>query len=117
MKIFIMIEELVQFCDMVCIQFYVIIDMEFLCEWIYYFKLCFIQMVVLDFDGDDVVLVDLLVGDMLFELFYELFCDILVVKVFYVVCQDFEIFFVEVGVFFELLFDIQVVVMVCGFGE
>lgn len=114
--------ELVEFCEFVKIKFYVMFDIEFLCECIYYFKLCLIQVVFLfvlgvKVDGGVVVLIDLLVGDLLFELLYDLFCYIVMVKVFYVVWQDLEIFFYDVGVLFDLLFDIQIVVMVCGFGE
>lgn len=43
-------------------------------------------MVYCDEVGEDVVLIDLLVDGLLFELMYDLFCDVNVVKVFYVVC-------------------------------
>lgn len=110
-------EELAQFCDMARSQPYVTIDTEFLRERTYYSKLCLIQMAVPDFDGDDAVLVDPLVGDMSLEPLYELFRDTSVVKVFHAARQDLEIFFVEAGVFPEPLFDTQVAAMVCGFGE
>ena len=110
-------EELAQFCDMARTQPYVTIDTEFLRERTYYSKLCLIQMAVPDFDGDDAVLVDPLVGDVSLEPLYELFRDTSVVKVFHAARQDLEIFFVEAGVFPEPLFDTQVAAMVCGFGE
>lgn len=115
-KIEFMIEIIVEFkvvCDIFVKSDFVIVDIEFLCESIFWLQLCLIQIVSFDYE----VLIDLFVKGLDFKLFFDLMIDVFVVKVFYVVWQDFEIIYYFGGVIFYLLFDMQVVVMVCGFGD
>ncbi len=108
---------LAAFCAEAAKCSYVTVDTEFLRERTYYSKLCLVQLAYRDEGGEDAVLLDPLADDLSLEPLYDLFRDAGVVKVFHAARQDLEIFYVDVGVIPEPLFDTQVAAMVCGFGE
>ncbi|WP_411892032.1 ribonuclease D [Yoonia sp. SDW83-1] len=110
-------KDLAAFCAEAAKCSYVTVDTEFLRERTYYSKLCLVQLAYRDEGGEDAVLVDPLADDLSLEPLYDLFRDAGVVKVFHAARQDLEIFYVDVGVIPEPLFDTQVAAMVCGFGE
>lgn len=110
-------EDLAAFCQEAAKRPYVTVDTEFLRERTYYSKLCLIQLAYQDEKGADAALVDPLVEGLSLEPLYALFRDQGCVKVFHAARQDLEIFYVDVGVIPEPLFDTQVAAMVCGFGE
>ncbi len=110
-------KELAAFCAEAAKCSYVTVDTEFLRERTYYSKLCLVQLAYRDEGAEDAVLLDPLADDLSLEPLYDLFRDAGVVKVFHAARQDLEIFYVDVGVIPEPLFDTQVAAMVCGFGE
>ncbi len=110
-------KDLAAFCAEAAKCSYVTVDTEFLRERTYYSKLCLVQLAYRDEGGEDAVLVDPLADDLSLEPLYDLFRDAGVVKIFHAARQDLEIFYVDVGVIPEPLFDTQVAAMVCGFGE
>ncbi len=110
-------KDLAAFCAEAAKCSYVTVDTEFLRERTYYSKLCLVQLAYRDEGGEDAVLLDPLADDLSLEPLYDLFRDAGVVKVFHAARQDLEIFYVDVGVIPEPLFDTQVAAMVCGFGE
>ncbi len=110
-------KDLAAFCAEAAKCSYVTVDTEFLRERTYYSKLCLVQLAYRDEGAEDAVLLDPLADDLSLEPLYDLFRDAGVVKVFHAARQDLEIFYVDVGVIPEPLFDTQVAAMVCGFGE
>ncbi len=110
-------KDLAAFCAEAAKCSYVTVDTEFLRERTYYSKLCLVQLAYRDDGAEDAVLLDPLADDLSLEPLYDLFRDAGVVKVFHAARQDLEIFYVDVGVIPEPLFDTQVAAMVCGFGE
>ncbi|MEM6941898.1 MAG: ribonuclease D [Pseudomonadota bacterium] len=110
-------DDLADFCAKAARHSYVTVDTEFLRERTYYSKLCLVQLAMPGDDDSTAVLVDPLAETISLDPLYELFRNTDVVKVFHAARQDLEIFFVDVGIIPEPLFDTQVAAMVCGFGE
>jgi ribonuclease D len=110
-------EALAAFCERAAHAPYVTVDTEFLRERTYYAKLCLVQLAVPGEAEEDAVLVDPLAPDLSLEPLGELFRNTSVVKVFHAARQDLEIFFFDLNVIPEPLFDTQVAAMVAGFGD
>ncbi len=110
-------EALAAFCERAAHAPYVTVDTEFLRERTYYAKLCLVQLAVPGEAEEDAVLVDPLAPGLSLEPLGELFRNTSVVKVFHAARQDLEIFFFDLNVIPEPLFDTQVAAMVAGFGD